>query len=329
MAATTEAGSGETKLAYTHPKSKFLKAITDRQQEIAGWAREGRPHVEYARQMGQLTENVTLDMMLQEHLFELSRARYKFKVNNRYEKKMFLQRQMMKSSVLRDKLKDVQIEDRRPKWAQGRPVLPPRPKRENKLTPQPPPSRTPSRMLRKSPAALQTTVRKPDSAPLRRNPVLVTEAPRAQTRTTFYEPSSGAATKRHESPAADGKKFFATEPDLTPSKRRRTPTILESASSPHGMLITPTAAPHAHGRLSPRDATPRKNGILRRSSELYPPPKTAPERLKTELNITAPPTRETKLDKESLAAMKKAKLETWTEATPPSTTSATCATSAI
>ena len=57
-------------------ESKFVKAKSDRAKEIESWAKEGRKNVEFMRQSGHLTENVTEDLMLNEKLMELSKSRY-------------------------------------------------------------------------------------------------------------------------------------------------------------------------------------------------------------------------------------------------------------
>ena len=299
--------SGAEKLGTTHPRSKFLKAVSDRQREVHDWAREGRPVIEYARHLGQMTENVTLDMMLQEHLHELSRARYKFKVNNRYEKKMFLQRQMKKSSAMREKLKDVDFEDRRPKWAQTPPTTmqhrqkaPTSPEKNVRIRET---SRTPSRMLHSSPQT--TSVRKPDSAPPRRA-VFVTETPRAQTRTTFYETSTASPRNGGRSSVMEGKSlFFQTE--LQPEvKTRKTPTPVQ------GMMVTGGSS-----HVNPPTSTPRKTP--NKPSDVIQPPRTAPERTfaasfeQPVTSSSATVTKARRLSKEAAVAARKAHLQSWAE----------------
>ena len=119
--AHSEPAKGLQIQAQSH-KLKFLRTRSNAVKEIEEWAKQGRANthsdVAIGRNSGtQLSDNVTEERMLQARLMELSKERYKFIHQMSYEKKMFLDRQQRKSAALKDKLKNVSLDNSRYKSA--------------------------------------------------------------------------------------------------------------------------------------------------------------------------------------------------------------------
>ncbi|KAK2159048.1 hypothetical protein NP493_1751g00003 [Ridgeia piscesae] len=102
-------------LGRAHEKMKFKRGRSDATKEIERWAHIGGdyPKTGAMRNAGQLSFNVTEQRLLEAKVLDLSRARYRFKSQNQYDKYMFLERQRRKSSVFRDLLADVTTEGQR------------------------------------------------------------------------------------------------------------------------------------------------------------------------------------------------------------------------
>ena len=100
-----------------HEKTKFKRGRSDAAREIERWARIGvdcdYPKTGSVRTTGQLSSNVTEQRLLETKVLELSRARYRFKSQNQYDRYMFLERQRRKSSIFRDLFADVTTDGHR------------------------------------------------------------------------------------------------------------------------------------------------------------------------------------------------------------------------
>ena len=103
--------------ARAHEKTKFKRGRSDAAREIERWARIGvdldYPKTGSVRTTGQLSSNVTEQRLLETKVLELSRARYRFKSQNQYDRSMFLERQRRKSSIFRDLFADVTTDGHR------------------------------------------------------------------------------------------------------------------------------------------------------------------------------------------------------------------------
>ncbi|XP_074649199.1 uncharacterized protein LOC141904509 [Tubulanus polymorphus] len=93
-------------------KSKFITPKTDATKEIQAWANEGseEKRLDVARQSGKLSDNVTEERMLESKILELSKERYKFLMQNHFEKKVFLDKQKRKCSVMTELMKGIDAE---------------------------------------------------------------------------------------------------------------------------------------------------------------------------------------------------------------------------
>ncbi|XP_064630174.1 uncharacterized protein LOC135489031 [Lineus longissimus] len=92
-------------------KSKVLKPKSIASKEIESWAKSKTDRrIDFARQSGQLSDNVTEQRMLQSKIMELSKERYKFMSQNAYERKVFLDRQQRKTNVMKDLLKGIDVD---------------------------------------------------------------------------------------------------------------------------------------------------------------------------------------------------------------------------
>ncbi|CAL1535929.1 unnamed protein product [Lymnaea stagnalis] len=83
-------------------KSKFIKNRTSAMKEIQAWVRNNNEYSltpDVTRNSGQLADNVTEERMLKAKLLELSKERYKFLIQNAYEKKIFEDRQQKKPAL--------------------------------------------------------------------------------------------------------------------------------------------------------------------------------------------------------------------------------------
>ncbi|CAH1794708.1 unnamed protein product [Owenia fusiformis] len=91
--------------------SKFLSNKSDSAKEIEAWilGEYGGKRNDMARVSGQLTDNVTEERMLSSKLMELSKERYKFISQSEYEKKVFVDRQQRKTSVMKDLLRGIDV----------------------------------------------------------------------------------------------------------------------------------------------------------------------------------------------------------------------------
>lgn len=102
-------------LGTAHEKMKFKRGRSDAAKEIERWAHIGSEYMKTGsmRNAGQLSFNVTEQRLLESKVLDLSRARYRFKSQNQYDKYMFLERQRRKSSAFRDLLADVTTDGQR------------------------------------------------------------------------------------------------------------------------------------------------------------------------------------------------------------------------
>jgi hypothetical protein len=92
-------------------RNEKLKLKSNAAREIESWARSKTDRrMDYARQSGQLSDNVTEQRMLQSKIMELSKERYKFMSQNAYERKVFLDRQQKKTNVMKDLLKGIDVD---------------------------------------------------------------------------------------------------------------------------------------------------------------------------------------------------------------------------
>lgn len=179
-------------------KSKFLRAKSDRMKEIEGWAKQGLKSVDFIRQSGGLTENITEDMMLHEKLLELSKARYKFITNNKFEQKIFLQKQMKKSAAMREALQDIDVDNVLPRWAQEAPA---------------PRANSPDHVAghKKSQPVMRVNREKPESAPARRRPISPQEVlAKPRTRPVF----SATESRGTSDISSEHQNFFQTQPNI-------------------------------------------------------------------------------------------------------------------
>ncbi len=80
-----------------------ITARNNSMKEMIAWANEGNEGITLdntcARSSGQLMDNVTEQRMLNAKIWDLSKERQKFKSQNAYERKMFLEKQARKSQV--------------------------------------------------------------------------------------------------------------------------------------------------------------------------------------------------------------------------------------
>ena len=94
------------KSAPARMKSKFTSNKSNATKEMEAWAKRdtdallGASH-EASRMSGQLSDNVTEERMLRSKLWELSKERHKFLLQNAYEKKMFIDKVMRKAGPVR------------------------------------------------------------------------------------------------------------------------------------------------------------------------------------------------------------------------------------
>ncbi|XP_041363541.1 uncharacterized protein LOC121379126 [Gigantopelta aegis] len=93
------------KSAPARMKSKFTSNKSNATKEMEAWAKRdtdtlGASH-EALRMAGQLSDNVTEERMLRSKLWELSKERHKFLLQNAYEKKMFMDKIMKKATTVR------------------------------------------------------------------------------------------------------------------------------------------------------------------------------------------------------------------------------------
>ncbi|XP_050393525.1 uncharacterized protein LOC126811708 [Patella vulgata] len=93
------------KSAPPRMNSKYISSKTNARKEIEAWVKKDADpltgNFEASRMSGQLTDNVTEERMLKSKLWELSKERYKFLSQNSYDKKVFIDRMMRKSSAMR------------------------------------------------------------------------------------------------------------------------------------------------------------------------------------------------------------------------------------
>ncbi len=100
--------------AYNRHKAR-MNNNANASNEIAEWAKEGIEKIgsDVTRTSGQLTNNVTEERMFKSKLMDLSKARYKLRVQRDYEKRVFIENMRKKGSVFRGLLKDVEMKKRR------------------------------------------------------------------------------------------------------------------------------------------------------------------------------------------------------------------------
>ena len=84
-------------------------------KEIESWAKEGQEGVtlDCCRTTGILMDNVTEQRMLNTKLWDLSKERYRFLSQNAFDKKMFLEKQAKKSTVLKGMLEGLNTDGTR------------------------------------------------------------------------------------------------------------------------------------------------------------------------------------------------------------------------
>lgn len=89
---------------------------TNATKEIEAWIQKDNeygPAHDVQRVSGKLSDNVTEERLLHAKLLELGKERYKFLVQNTYEKQMFLERQKRKSAPLKAHLSQVHFSRRK------------------------------------------------------------------------------------------------------------------------------------------------------------------------------------------------------------------------
>ncbi|KAL8574906.1 hypothetical protein ACOMHN_063600 [Nucella lapillus] len=84
-------------------QSRLAKNQSDAMKEMQAWARRAEEPgacCPVTRMSGQLTDNVTEERLLRAKLWELSKERYKFLLQNSYEKKLFADRMYRKTQAI-------------------------------------------------------------------------------------------------------------------------------------------------------------------------------------------------------------------------------------
>lgn len=100
------------KVKYFVPKSDSAS------RQIQAWARGGdyeNDSRDIGRSSGQLSDNITEQRVLQTRLLDLGRERYKAITEREYQKNRFIDRQQQKTRVMRDLLRNIDLEQYRHK----------------------------------------------------------------------------------------------------------------------------------------------------------------------------------------------------------------------
>ena len=103
---------GRGRAESTPQQSRWMNSKTNALKEMEAWARGGRQGPDIARVAGTIQDNITEERLLQAKLWELSKERYKFISQTEYDKKVFLDRQQKKTSLMKDLLRGVTSVDR-------------------------------------------------------------------------------------------------------------------------------------------------------------------------------------------------------------------------
>lgn len=99
-------------------KVKYFVPKDSASRQIQAWARGGdyeNDSRDLGRHAGQLSDNITEQRVLQTRLLDLGRERYKAMTEREYQKNRFIDRQQQKTRVMRDLLRNINLEQYRHK----------------------------------------------------------------------------------------------------------------------------------------------------------------------------------------------------------------------
>lgn len=99
-------------------KVKYFVPKDSASRQIQAWARGGDyegDSRDLGRHSGQLSDNITEQRVLQTRLLDLGRERYKAITEREYQKNRFIDRQQQKTRVMRDLLRNINLEQYRHK----------------------------------------------------------------------------------------------------------------------------------------------------------------------------------------------------------------------